>query len=202
MKTPTILNLTLLFLLSALPAAAQKVYVDYDNATAFSEYNTYRYVETKEDLRDYSMSSHDLVVSELHRYMKQGGFTEVEENPDVYLAYYTADRWDLNLAMSDLRYGYGNNFDFGNYWEGGVGTRTPNSFNFKQGTLIVDAWDARSHELVWRGIATAAVSSNPDKNDKKLEKALKKIMKKWEEAKGYRVRAIREMKQEEAAKEN
>ena len=27
---------------------------------------------------------------------------------------------------------------------------------------------------------------------------MKKIMKKWDEAKGYRVRAIREMKQEEA----
>ena len=73
-----------------------------------------------------------------------------------------------------------------------------NSFNFKQGTLIVDAWDRERQELVWRGIATAAVSSNPDKNDKKIEKALKKIMKKWDEAKGYRVRAIRQMKAEEA----
>ena len=196
MKTRTIL--ALLLFLSAVPSFAQKVYVDYDNATAFSEYNTYKYVETQEDLRDYSQTSHDLVVRELHRYLAEGSFTEVEEDPDIYIAYYTADRWDLDLAMSDLRYGYGSNFDFGDYWEGGVGTRTPNSFKFRQGTLIIDAWDAERHELVWRGIATAALSTDPDKNDKKIEKAMKKIMKKWDEAKGYRVRAIREMKQEEA----
>ena len=136
------------------------------------------------------------MVRELHRYLAEGSFTEVEEDPDIYIAYYTADRWDLDLAMSDLRYGYGSNFDFGDYWEGGVGT--PNSFKFRQGTLIIDAWDAERQELVWRGIATAALSTNPDKNDKKIEKAMKKIMKKWDEAKGYRVRAIREMKQEEA----
>jgi len=195
MKTPTALAVLLLF--SALPTLAQKVYVDYDNATAFSEYKTFQYMETQEDLRDYSRTSHDRLVSELRRYTAEGGLEEVDSNPDFYLAYYTADRWDLNLAMSDLRYSYGSNFDLGGYWEGGVGTRTPNSFNFKQGTLVVDAWDAERKELVWRGIATAAVSSNPDKNDKKIEKALKKIMKKWDEAKGYRVRAIREMKAEE-----
>ena len=112
------------------------------------------------------------------------------------------DRFDLNLAMSDLTYSYGDNFDLGGYWEGGVGTRIPNSFNFKQGTLIVDAWDAERKELVWRGIATATLSRDPDKNDKKIEKALKKIMKKWDEAKGYRVRAIRQMKAEQESPEN
>ena len=195
MKTPTIL--ALLLLVASFPALAQKVYVDYDYATAFSEYKTFQYIETQEDLRDFSRTSHDLVVSQLSLYAIEGGLQEVDSDPDFYLAYYTADRWDLNLAMSDLRYSYGDDFNLGGYWDGGVGTRTPNSFNFKQGTLIVDAWDAERQELVWRGIATAAVSSNPDKNDKKIEKALKKIMKKWDEAKGYRVRAIRQMKAEQ-----
>ncbi len=187
----------LLLLLPVAPAVAQKVYVDYDSATAFSEYTTFQIVETAEDLRDTSRTSHELVISELRRYTAEGGLKEVDSDPDFYLAYYTADRFDLNLAMSDLSYSYGDHFDLGGYWEGGVGTRTPDSFNFKQGTLIVDAWDAERGELVWRGIATAALSRDPDKNDKKIEKALKKIMKKWDEAKGYRVRAIREMKARE-----
>lgn len=195
MKTST--SLLLLLCLCAVPSVAQKVYVDYDSATAFSEYNTFQIVETQEDLRDTSRTSHELVISELRRYTTEGGLEEVEADPDFYLAYYTADRFDLNLAMSDLTYSYGENFDLGGYWEGGVGTRTPDSFNFKQGTLIVDAWDAEREELVWRAIATAALSSDPDKNDKKIEKALKKIMKKWDEAKGYRVRAIRQMKAED-----
>ena len=40
-----------------------------DNATDFSEYNTYKYVETAEDLQDFSRTSHELVVSELKRYL-------------------------------------------------------------------------------------------------------------------------------------
>lgn len=195
MKTPKLLSL--LLLLSALPAFAQKVYVDYDNATAFSEYRTFQLVETDEDLRDVSRTSHELVVGELRRYAAEGGLTEVDSDPDIYLAYYTADQGDLRLALTDLRYSYGANFDFGGYWDGGVGTRAPHSFTFKEGTLIVDAWDAERNELVWRGMATAALSKDPDKNDRKIDKALRKIMKRWDEAKGYRVRAVRQMKIEE-----
>lgn len=194
MKTPTLS--TLLLLASALPALAQKVYVDYDHATAFSEYKTFQYKETKEDLQDFSRTSHELVVNELIRYAKEGGLEQVDSNPDFYLAYYTADRYDLRLAMTSLEYSYGESFDLGGYWEGGVGTRTPDSFTFRQGTLVVDAWDAERRQLVWRGIATAALSKDPDKNDKKIEKALRKIMKKWEAAKGGHVRALRKIKAE------
>ena len=195
MKTPTIL--ILLLLVTTLPALAQKVYVDYDHATAFSEYKTFQYKETKEDLQDFSRTSHELVVNELIRYAKEGGLEQVDSNPDFYLAYYTADRRDLHLAMASLDYSYGESFDLGGYWDGGVGTRTPDSFTFREGTLVVDAWDAERGQLVWRGIATAALSKDPDKNDKKIEKALKKIMKKWEEAKGGHVRALRKIKAEE-----
>ena len=195
MKTPAIL--ILLLLVTTLPALAQKVYVDYDHATAFSEYKTFQYKETKEDLRDFSRTSHELVVSELIRYAKEGGLEHVDSNPDFYLAYYTADRRDLRLAIASLEYSYGESFDLGGYWDGGVGTRTPDSFTFREGTLVVDAWDAERRQLVWRGIATAALSKDPDKNDKKIEKALKKIMKKWDEAKGGHVRALRKIKAEE-----
>jgi len=195
MKIPT--TLILLLVATALPALAQKVYVDYDHATAFSEYKTFQYKETKEDLQDFSRTSHELVVNELIRYAKEGELEQVDSNPDFYLAYYTADRRDLHLAMASLDYSYGESFDLGGYWDGGVGTRTPDSFTFREGTLVVDAWDAERRQLVWRGIATAALSKNPDKNDKKIEKALKKIMKKWEEAKGGHVRALRKIKAEE-----
>ena len=46
MKTPRIC--LLLLLATAYPAAAQKVFIDYDNATAFSQYRTYQFKETRE----------------------------------------------------------------------------------------------------------------------------------------------------------
>ncbi len=197
MKTPQLL--TLLLFLIALPALGQKVHVDYDGATAFSQYRTYQFYETREDLRDFSLSSHKKVVQQLKDYAEDGGLREVDSDPDVYVAYYTADRGDLRLVLSDLEYTYGSDFSLGSYWEGGVGNRTSSSFTFKQGTLIIDVWDAKEKRLVWRGMATAAVAKDPDKNDKKIEKAIKKMTKNWEEMYGGRVRALR--KHQEAEKE-
>lgn len=195
MKTQQILFL-FLFLL-ALPALGQKVHVDYDGATAFSEYRTFQFFETKEDLRDFSLTSHKKVVQQLRAYAEEGGLTEVDTDPDVYIAYYTADRGDLRLTLGDLGYAYGPDFSLGSYWEGGVGNRTSNSFTFKEGTLIIDVWDAERKQLVWRGMATATVAKDPDKNDKKIERALKKMTKNWEEMYGGRVRALRKLKEAE-----
>jgi hypothetical protein len=195
MKTQQILFL-FLFLL-ALPALGQKVHVDYDGATAFSEYRTFQFFETKEDLRDFSLTSHKKVVRQLRDYAEEGGLTEVDTDPDVYIAYYTADRGDLRLTLGDLGYAYGPDFSLGSYWEGGVGNRTSNSFTFKEGTMIIDVWDAERKQLVWRGMATATVAKDPDKNDKKIERALKKMTKNWEEMYGGRVRALRKLKEAE-----
>jgi len=195
MKTHQIL--TLFLFLIALPALGQKVNVDYDGATAFSEYRTYQFYETREDLRDYSQTSHKKVVRQLRDYAEEGGLTEVETDPDVYIAYYTADWGDLRLTLSDLEYTYGADFSLGSYWEGGVGNRTSNSFTFKQGTLIIDVWDAERKQLVWRGMATASLAKDPDKNDKKIERSLKKMTKNWEKMYGGRVRALRKLKEAE-----
>ena len=54
--------------------------------------------------------------------------------------------------MGDLEYAYGDSFTPGSYWEGGVGTRDvgKKSFNFKEGTVVVDVWD-RAREESWSG---------------------------------------------------
>ncbi len=175
----------------AFPALAQKVYVDYDGATAFSQFRTFQFVETREDLRDTSPLLHKDVVSKLKGYAVDGGLTETDQDPDVYLAYYTADLGHLRLVLDDLDYTYGPDFQHGAYWKGGVGTRTPHSFTFKEGTLVIDVWEAETSRLIWRGIATAAMTKNTEKNVAKLDKALKKIFKKWEEDYGGYVRRLR-----------
>lgn len=173
------------------PVAAQKVFVDYDGATAFSQFRTFQFVETREDLRDTSPGTHQAVVAALKQYAVDGGLEEVASDPDIYVAYYTADLGSLRLVLSDLGYTYGPEFTPGTYWDGGVGTRTPYSYTFKEGTLIIDVWEAEGERLIWRGMATAALSKDPEKNAKKADKALKKIFKKWEEDYGGHARRLR-----------
>ena len=180
------------------PVAAQKVFVDYDSATAFSQFRTYQLKETREDLRDTYPEIHRDVVVKIKKYLQQGGMTEAASDPDVFVAYYTADAENLRLVLGDLEYSYGPNFSLGGYWEGGVGTRTPSSFEFREGTLVVDVWDAREKLLVFRGIATATISKNYEKNVEKVNRALDKIIKTWAEMKGDRVRALRQLQEEGA----
>jgi hypothetical protein len=183
--------------LSTLPAFAQKVFIDYDSATAFSQYRTYQFKETREDMRDTRPDVHRNIVVKLKTYIQEGGMEEVQSNPDVYVAYYTADYRDLRLVLNDLEYTYGPDFSLGDYWEGGVGTRTPSTFEFREGTLIIDVWDAKEKKLVFRGIATAALSKKHEKNVEKVDKALEKILKQWGEMKGDRVRALRKYQEDD-----
>ena len=60
---------------------------------------------------------------------------------------------------------------------------TTTASTYTEGILIVDIWDAREETLVWRGSAIATVSANPEKNAKKIDKAVKKLAKKWEKMK-------------------
>ena len=180
-----------LVLASAAPSAAQKVYVDYDGATAFSQFRTFQYVEAREDLRDTNPFLHEHIVESLKQYLVDGGLTETADEPEAFVSYYAADQGDLRLVLSDLDYAYGSEFQPGAYWKGGVGTRTPDSFTFKEGTLIIDVWEAATKRLIWRGMATATVSSDPGRNSKKVDRALAEMIKQWEKAYGGHVRELR-----------
>ena len=45
------------------------------------------------------------------------------------------------------------------------------------GTLVVDMFDAKSKNLVFRGTAEDEISDNPDRNKSRLEKASTKMFK-------------------------
>lgn len=51
--------------------------------------------------------------------------------------------------------------------------------NTPVGTLLVDVFDGHSKKLVWRGVASEALSSKPEKNEKKLEKDVEEMFKKF-----------------------
>jgi hypothetical protein len=61
---------------------------------------------------------------------------------------------------------------------GGMGgTSTTTVDEYTVGTLVVDIFDAKSKQLVYRGTATDELSNKPEKNAKKLAKASDKLFK-------------------------
>jgi hypothetical protein len=51
--------------------------------------------------------------------------------------------------------------------------------NIPIGTLVVDMYETGSERLIWRGLAYDQLSDNPDKDTKKLEKAVDKMFAKF-----------------------
>jgi len=62
----------------------------------------------------------------------------------------------------------------------GDGSSHTTVYTYTRGTLIIDAWNAATEQLVWRGSANDIVPENPQKLDRKLERSVAKIAKKWQ----------------------
>ena len=62
----------------------------------------------------------------------------------------------------------------------GGGSSTTTSHTYERGSLIVDIWDAKKKEAIWRGTAEAVVKNNPQRVAKQIDKAVAKIVKTFE----------------------
>jgi hypothetical protein len=69
-------------------------------------------------------------------------------------------------------------FGYGGYWRG-YGMSTVQVTNFEVGTLMVDLLEGKTKTLIWRGVATKTVPSNPtaEKVDKMVKKIIGKMFK-------------------------
>lgn len=63
------------------------------------------------------------------------------------------------------------------YWGGGIGIATTHVDSYTVGTLVVDLFDSRTKQLIWRGWASDALPDNPQKESKKLNKDIGKLFK-------------------------
>ncbi len=60
-----------------------------------------------------------------------------------------------------------------------MGTTTTREVQYEVGTLVIDVWDAKRKQLVFRGSASGTLSDNPQKLAKGIQKAVEEIFKKY-----------------------
>jgi Domain of unknown function (DUF4136) len=144
--------------LTAGVVSAQHVTTDSDPAAPFATYKTYAWTPgTASAISLTEQRIHDGVNAQL----QAQGMTQVDSNPNVFVATHVTTK-TVPQVMAD---GFG-------YWGfGGMATVQ----TYTEGTLVVDLYDATTKKMVWRGVATATVSSNPEKNAAKIDKSLAKM---------------------------
>ncbi len=181
------LGLVFVLALAATPAMAQKVTVDYAHDFDFSGVKTFQYVDTKD-----SNSKNELmagrIVEMIKKELREGGLTEVQENPDLYVTYHVTTEELSSFNTTSMGYGgyggYGPGWGgYGGYGYGGMGgmaSSTTYETKYTEGTLILDGYDPTDKKLVWRGTGMVTIKEKPEKQIKQVDKILKKIGAKWD----------------------
>jgi Domain of unknown function (DUF4136) len=149
--------------------AAQDVDVDFDKAFDFTKVTTY-------SIKIGTSWGNDLserrVLTEFDEAITAKGWKKVPENQaNIVVLLHGATQTKHNATT--FYSGYGGYYRYG----GGMGSATTMVSDYKVGTLVVDMFDAKTKNLVFRGRAEDEISDNPDKNTKKVEKAAQKMFK-------------------------
>jgi hypothetical protein len=158
--------------------AAQKTSYDFDKTASFASYKTY-------SLRDGTKVGQQLIddriISAIEAELALKGFTKADTNQDVFVVYHVA--FDKEKDISTYSSGYGGYGAYGWGWGGGWagGTATTQVRDILVGTLVIDLVDAKKSQVAWRGMGVKEVQTqaNPEKRDKSITNAVKKIFKNY-----------------------
>ena len=114
------------------------------------------------------------VVAAVEQSIAAKGWTKTDEasaDAEVILHGSTKQQQSLDTFYTGMGGGWG----YGGWGAVGMGTATTTSYTYTEGTLLIDIFDAKSKELIFRASATDTLSNTTEKNQKKLTKALNKI---------------------------
>jgi len=179
--------LSTLMVFAASASIAQKVHVEFDDSADFCRFKTYAWLESKHPADEPWAQR---VLTAIDRQLVRKGLqkTDGSTSPDLEIVY-NSDITERTISAG-CDYGcvlaeYLFNRIYGppRFWP------QPGSWVSeveKNGSLVVGLVDASGKNMVWRGMATDTLSDKSEKNERKLNKAIKKMFKKYPPKKARR----------------
>src|SRR5579871_1979571 len=159
-----------LLLAAATTLVAQDVKSNYMPGTDFTKYHTYKWVSIEGASHPNQIVDAEIKQS-VDSQLAAKGLTKTDnDKADLYVAY--------QIATDKEKQWNGYGMGGGIRW-GGMATATSSTINV--GTLVLDLYDPGAKQLVWTGSATKTLdpSSNQEKNEKNLNKAMAKLLKNY-----------------------
>jgi len=159
-------GIVLALLLTASLAFAQKVNTDYDHNFDFSSVHTFavQFATPWGNQLQQDRAKQDIIQQ-----LTAKGWTQAPDpaTADVLVAVHGAVQQQKSLDTFYSGGGWG--------WGGGMAQTSENVVNV--GTMVVDLLNTHTKKLLFRGTATDQLSSKPEKNTEKLDKAIEKMFK-------------------------
>jgi Domain of unknown function (DUF4136) len=146
----------------------------------FNKYKTYKWVKI-EGAQYPDQITDAQIKSSIDGQLASKGLTKTEDDAaDLYVGYQVAidkeKQWNAYGTGGGPGWGWG-----GGYGAYGGGMTTATSSTITIGTLGLDVYDPAVKQLVWRGRASKTIDPNakPEKRQKNLDKAMKKLLKNY-----------------------
>ena len=169
MKVRSIQLFSIALFLVLTSAAFAQTKTDYDHNANFGTYKTYSWekVQTRDPLLV------DRIESAVNTALAAKGWTLVSSGGDVSIVAMeiTQNQQTLNTFYD----GFGGGWRWRGFGGGGFGEATTTTDTYQVGTLVVDLFDAKAKNLIWRGSSSDTLSNNPNKNTKNLDKGVEKM---------------------------
>jgi hypothetical protein len=150
--------------------SAQEVRYNFMPGTDFSKFHTYKWIGIGGGAHPNQIVDAQIKQS-VDSQLASKGLTKVQgDKADLYIGYQTAvdkeRQWNAFGTGGGIRWG-------------GMGTATSTAISV--GTLVLDIYDPTTKQLVWTGTATKTLdpSSNQQKNQQRLDKAMAKLLKNY-----------------------
>ena len=158
------------FFLTMLGAAfAQHIQTDFDHQANFSQYKTYSWQEIKPANSLWDSRVKNAVDAQL----AAKGWSQVDSDGDVAIV--AIKTTQTQRTLQTFYDGFGGGWRWRGF--GGFGDATTTEQDYKEGTLVVDLYDAKTKQLIWRASAEDMLSDKAEKNEKNLDKGVEKMFK-------------------------
>jgi Domain of unknown function (DUF4136) len=148
--------------------ATTSVNYDYDKEYDFSTFKTYEWMTMPQNVRtdEFLMKR---VKSALNRELNAKGITKASANPDFLVALHGSR--ESRVQVTDWGYSYG---PFGRR----IGESRIDVIQHEQGTLLVDFVEAKTKQMVWRGIASRVLEPDlaPQEKERLINEAVIEMM--------------------------
>ena len=175
------MSAVIIFLASATGCTTIDVKTDFDPAADFTQFHTFAFGGltdiTKTGLLDNSLVR-KRIESALLRELTKKGLREVkaEERPDLLVHYWlgTVDKQQISGTASPTVGYYGGRGGYGGGYGWGAGYGTVTTYEYKEGTLVVDLVEPAKKELQWRATMVAILEDTTEENIELGNKAIAK----------------------------
>jgi hypothetical protein len=151
----------------AVASLAQQVKTDYDRDASFSNYKTFSFekIQTADPLWV------DRIKSAVAGALAAKGLSQVESGGDIRVV--AVEMTNTQQRLDTFYNGFGGGWR----WGGRFGDATTTTETYQVGTLVVDLFDSKTKELLWRGSASNILSNKSNNNIKNLDKGVQKMFK-------------------------